>query len=626
MLQFNFIGEMDEVKACLDYLGESMQFTEEESGLCVSIKKQPAGGLIISEKDAIYTISYGRIPDFCRALCILIDKIKCGERGFTFSETRAIERCGIMADVSRNAVLKVKTAKDIISRIARMGMNTFMLYMEDVYKIDQYPYFGYMRGAYTKEELREIDRFGAIFGVEVVPCIQTLAHLKKALWWPYAGNIRDTEDILLVDEPETYEFIENMIATVADCFSSKRIHIGMDEAFGLGTGEYARRHGYVDKFEMLSRHLARVNEIVERYQLKPMMWGDMFFRLAAAGHQYYDTNTAIPKTAKDQIPAGMGIIYWDYYNEDAAFYEDMIRKHQDLSPNVSFFGGIWTWSSVTINYDKTFRATMPAMEACHKTGIQEICGTMWGDDGGETSIYSGLLGMQLYSEYIYYDKVDKEHLAKMFRICTGYNMESFLLLEADNFPEAEHYKETAPAYKRFLTVSKQVLYQDVLQGLVDKHLEHVDLKSYYTTQLEKLETAEIPQDLTLLFTYQKQLLRVLALKCDMGLRLKRDYTARDKQALLADSEDILRLKEEMQKLHKAMSALWLCNNNAIGLDRIDLRFGGVMLRLKRAHDRVTDLVNGRVERLEELDEPRLAYSTDEFMCSQYSEKFMSFSV
>lgn len=626
MLHFTFTGETKELKPCLAYLSTAMGFDEQGGGLCVSVAKQTEGGLRVCETNGSYSISYGRIPDFCRALCILTDKLKRGEADFNVVENRAIERCGIMADVSRNAVLKVKTAQDIISRIARMGMNTFMLYMEDVYKMDDYPYFGYMRGAYAKEELREIDRFGAMFGVEVVPCIQTLAHLKKALWWPYAGGMRDTEDIVLVGAPKTYELIDSMLKTVAECFSSGRVHIGMDEAFGLGTGEYARLHEHVDKFEMLSYHLSRVYELVQKYNLKPIMWGDMFFRLGSAGHQYYDVNAKIPQSAKDQIPKDMGIAYWDYYSEDAELYEKMIRLHQDLSPNTSFFGGIWTWSGVTVNYDKTFRATVPAMEACRKTGISEICATMWGDDGGETSIYSALLGMQLYSEYIYYDTVSREHLAKMFRICTGYDMESFLLLDADDFPEGEHYKSTVPAYKRFLTVAKQVLYQDVLQGLLDKHFESVDLKSYYTSQLEKLEKAEQPQDLPLLFDFQKKLLRVLALKCDMGIRLRRDYIAKDKQALLKDCEDIRKLKQAMQSLHKAMSCLWLSNNKAIGLDRIDLRFGGVMLRLDRAAERVTDYVNGKTERLEELDELRLMYSTDEFMCSQYSAKFMTVSV
>ena len=42
--------------------------------------------------------------------------------------------------MSRNAVL-VRTIRDIITRMARMGLNTLMLYTEDVYMLEGHPYF-----------------------------------------------------------------------------------------------------------------------------------------------------------------------------------------------------------------------------------------------------------------------------------------------------------------------------------------------------------------------------------------------------------------------------------------------------------------------------------------------------
>ena len=65
----------------------------------------------------------------------------------------------------------------MIVYMAKMGLDMLMLYTEDMFKMDQYPYFGYMRGAYTKDEIKEIVAFGEKYGVELVPCIQTLAHL-----------------------------------------------------------------------------------------------------------------------------------------------------------------------------------------------------------------------------------------------------------------------------------------------------------------------------------------------------------------------------------------------------------------------------------------------------------------
>lgn len=45
------------------------------------------------------------------------------------------------------------------------------------------------------------------------------------------GVTLDCDDIVLIDEPRTYRLIENIMSTVAECFTLRRIHIGMDEAY-----------------------------------------------------------------------------------------------------------------------------------------------------------------------------------------------------------------------------------------------------------------------------------------------------------------------------------------------------------------------------------------------------------
>lgn len=53
----------------------------------------------------------------------------------------------------------------------------------------------------------------------------------------------DCDDIVLIDEPRTYRLIENIMSTVAECFTSRRIHIGMDEAYRVGAGKFIGRFG-----------------------------------------------------------------------------------------------------------------------------------------------------------------------------------------------------------------------------------------------------------------------------------------------------------------------------------------------------------------------------------------------
>ena len=103
---------------------------------------------------------------------------------------------GVMVDCSRNAVMTVDALKKFITIIGKMGYNQVHLYMEDTYEVDGDPQFGYLRGKYTKEELKELDDFAYALGIELVPNIQTLAHMNAYLRW--RSEIVDTNDIMLV--------------------------------------------------------------------------------------------------------------------------------------------------------------------------------------------------------------------------------------------------------------------------------------------------------------------------------------------------------------------------------------------------------------------------------------------
>ena len=49
---------------------------------------------------------------------------------------------------------------------------------------------------------------------------------------------------LLADSEETYSFLRQILTAASAPYRSKRIHIGMDEAHGVGMGAHLRLHGY----------------------------------------------------------------------------------------------------------------------------------------------------------------------------------------------------------------------------------------------------------------------------------------------------------------------------------------------------------------------------------------------
>lgn len=212
----------------------------------ITVELRQFGDSLIVERDgASATITYSRRVELFRGLSLLNEHLS--ESNFQIQQNVRFTHNGVMLDCSRNGVMKPGAIKRIIRHMAFMGLDTLMLYTEDTYEVPEYPYFGYMRGRYTQQELRELDAYAQGFGIDLVPCIQTLAHLQCAVRWRAFEDVVDTADILLTDEEKTYALIEAMIQACRNSFASRRIHIGMDEAYLVGLGKYRDKHGETDR-------------------------------------------------------------------------------------------------------------------------------------------------------------------------------------------------------------------------------------------------------------------------------------------------------------------------------------------------------------------------------------------
>ena len=273
-------------------------------------------GLKVAYKGKRIEIIYGRRIDAFRSL----GRLMGANKKKNFAETPRFDFLGLMIDCSRGAVLNMKSAKKWLRHLALMGINGLTLYTEDTYQVKGEPFFGYLRGAYSKNELKELDDYANTLGIEMFPCIQVLGHLSQILRWPIYHDIKDVEGVLLVDEEKTYLLLEKMIKAASSPFRSRRIHIGMDETHGLGKGVYRQKHGIVSPFEIFNKHLKRVCQICSRIGLKPMIWDDMYFRFGSKTNNYYDKNAIIPREVIKDIPDNVALVYWDYYHTDEQWY------------------------------------------------------------------------------------------------------------------------------------------------------------------------------------------------------------------------------------------------------------------------------------------------------------------
>ncbi|WP_052360632.1 beta-N-acetylhexosaminidase [Oceanobacillus manasiensis] len=597
-MRIHFSGDMEELHEGITLLEEILQISSHSSGFPIEVK-QRQGPIELGCDETKGYIFYDKKTHFFRALGKWLEAFQT-EESFHLVETPQFEKNGAMIDASRNAVPTVEGVKMLLRRMAVMGLNVLMVYTEDTFSVKDFPYFGYMRGKYTQQELCAMDDVAFCLGIEMVPCIQTLAHLTEALKWNYAEELRDTEDILLVGSEKTYQFLDALIESASSPFRTNRIHIGMDEAHQLGRGNYLEHNPYTDTFSIMKEHVNQVTEITDKYGLEPMYWSDMYFKLGSKEQNYYDLNSVVPKEIASEIPNQASLVYWDYYHSDKDFYRQFIKKHQDLKRGLIFAGGVWTWNGIAPNYGKTFSTTEAALSACKEAGVKEVFATFWGDNGAETPTFSGLLGLQLYAEHGYQQEVDEEVLRKRFAFCTGGNMDDFLLLsQFDETPGVgENNLETSQP-------SKFMLWQDPLLGLFDENIKGLPMAKHYTTLYEKLKQVQQATLWQPIFTYYTQLANVLSTKSELGIKIKQAYEEKNITKIHHAIDDMTQLKREVDTLRTFHREMWFWTNKAFGWEVLDIRYGGVIVRLESSIHRLKQWLDGEVETLEELHEERL---------------------
>ncbi len=604
MINLNFRGDITSLEAGIRMMSKEIPFQWTEGGLPVTVEQRKGNLQVIIDDDRVM-IRYEEKIHFFRALGLLIESLK--QNGVRFIEEQPMFTFnGAMFDASRNQVLTTESIKKMMTHMALMGLNGFMLYTEDTFTVESNPYIGYMRGRYSHKELKECDDYADLFGIEMIPCIQTLAHVSHILKWNNTHDIRDIADIFLVGDPKTYLTIEEMIRSVSSAVRSKRIHIGMDEAHSLGLGKYLKQHGYRSRFEIMTEHLRKVIEITEKYGLKPMIWSDMYFRLGSANDDYYDRNTVIPDSDTLDLPANVQFVYWDYYHHEEEEYLYYLQKHKQLGMNPIFAGGVWTWNSPSPNYSKTEVTTNSALSACKKENVKEVFATMWGDNGGETNLFASLPGLQLFAEHGYSQVVDESRMNSRFAICTGGDYDAFKRLDQLDTTPFDDYLSISGSH-RPSNPSRFILWQDILIGLFDKYVEDQPLKDYYdklAKQIHKDKEKNIAfKDL---FEFYEQLCFVLSVKSEIGLALKAAYDSKDHKQLINFTKDELpQLYKRVSELRQAHRELWMNTCKPFGWEIMDIRYGGMMVRIDTAIYRLNAYVNGDIDQLDELEETRL---------------------
>jgi len=566
---------------------------ERESEETLTFRQQQGlRGPKVEISDGRSVIHYSSIPQALRGIGSLWAGL--ATPGSPLEESLPLQRMGVMLDCSRNAVIRPDHVKRWMLQLALLGYNEFMLYTEDTYEVPGEPYFGYLRGRYTEEELRALDAYAAELDIELTACIQTLGHLEHLLKWSAYREIKDTSRVLMVDAERTYALLDAMLGVYARSYRSRRILIGMDETHDLGRGVYMDRHGYERGYDLFQRHLGRVLALCEKHGLKPMIWSDMYFRLGNANQDYYDPKTQIPDSVKSSIPGEVDLIYWDYYHEDQEFYEDWLQRHRDLGHPAIMASGVWTWGGLFWYWhEKTVKTVTPCLEACREQGVRDVIFTLWGDDGAFCELDSALAGLAYAAECAFHGKngVQMDHLAARFLATLGVDYHAVCRA-------SEIQKDVMPAV---------LFWDDPLLGIYWKNeaLKNPGIWQQVERQYGRLQrslaewkTMEEPVDFAHWHTVVGYLRKTIKLKSD----LERAYSARDTRELERIEAKARKMPAELERCNQSFRRQWLRRNRPNGLETLQNRIGARKQRWIELAQRLRELREGTVENIPELEE------------------------
>lgn len=554
----------------------------------IEINEKYADGVYVSCDGKNAVIGYSSKVQKARSLFLLSMKLKQGEQKFEICEKPVFDTCGPMIDMSRGGVMKADAVKRYIDRVAALGLNMMMLYTEDVYEIEGYPMFGYLRGRYSSDELKDIDDYAFSMGVEIIPCIQTLGHLSNYIKWGEASAFAENSAVLLPDEEKTYQFIEAEIKAVRSCFRSDRIHLGMDEANGLGLGKHYRKFGPEKPLDIFNRHLRKVLDIAKKYGYEPMIWGDMYFGSEDA-NDYYETDAVIPDYALESAPKDTQMVFWDYYHDFYDYYDKKFRQFARFENTTAYGGGVWTWDGFAPNFEYTLKTMEPALRCATDNGIKTVIATMWANGGCETDFFKAFDSLAVFSEFCYKGaECTKEDIYDAAGHIINADVDFSLAVSSFHLshPGADG-------------VGKGLFYCDPLINLLCWDIEYDDTKKTYDKALETLENYKTHP----WYKYYKLLFEIVRIKADVVLNLQKEYQKGNIEYMKNLCENVLPgLIEYYREFYNEFSLGWQKNYKAFGFEVYAQRFGGIEYRLKYAIERIEEYICGKSSSIEELEE------------------------
>jgi hypothetical protein len=274
---------------------------------------------------------------------------------------------GVMLDISRDKVPTMATLRALVDRLASLKVNQMQLYSEHTFAYRNHHDVHAAASPLDAAEILELDAYCSARHVELVPNQNCLGHMNRWLahdrYRPLAiepdgfvdpYGIRRPPMTIEPTNPGSLALVRELLGELLPLFRSRRVHVGLDEAWELP-------HARIGDFLAWVRTLRALPEL-EGHEM--LLWGDM-----------------VSARAEDiaALPEGVTVCEWGY--DDGHPFD---QRCADLaSAGVPFWvaPGTSSWLSILGRVTNAMADCRQAAAAALSHGGRGFLNTDWGDCG-----------------------------------------------------------------------------------------------------------------------------------------------------------------------------------------------------------------------------------------------------
>ena len=284
-----------------------------------------------------------------------------------------------MLDVSRDRVPTLKTLREIVDLLARCRYNQFQLYTEHTFAYAAHPEVWEEADPLTPAEIRKLDAYCQMQGIELVANQNTFGHMERWLTLPRYnplakfpkggavtpwGAVKKFPTTLDPAKPESIALVESLFDELLPNFSSPLVNIGCDETFEISDVE-----------EYLG-FLLKVCDLARKHGKRPMFWGDIVLKHPEV----------ISRLPKDLIALDWGYEGNHPFDRDCAAFR---------AAGLDFYvcPGTSSWRSLGGRVENMRENLEAAERAGRLNGAKGYMVTDWGDHGHWQPLAASLPGL-----------------------------------------------------------------------------------------------------------------------------------------------------------------------------------------------------------------------------------------